>query len=1166
MDKDKSKNLVYHFVNMNQIPTLVLGIGGVGCKIAAAVSDSLSSKDRKYVSVIGIDTNIQDLSQLREKHQMEIIQTSDEMEVSTYLEKHPEYCDWFPDNDFLQQRTMTDGAGQIRTLSRMAFLASVENGRFAPILQEINRIRVVGENEVSSNLTVIVVGSITGGTGAGLFLNIPFYIRNLIKTQSSIRNCIIRGMFVGPDIMETVNPSPTNKAAICVNGYSCLKELNAFYMRPTMGKKIANNLRLEYYDHTDTSANNVPYNYLYIIEKSGKTGTMGEAYIDEIIKYIAHIVFTLMFSPVTKDARSVEDNFILALIGEGGMNRYAGAGMCKLVYPRDTVQEYVTYYVVKELVKNEWLLIDRQYNALAKAAVSRMNADPTAEKPEIKKSYVEIFRKEVLGDHAKLGKLAKEAFVEQPDGEYVSIATEFIAALDRMVDDLLESDEIKAKEEACKIDDQKMKSYSDAEGQINDVWENMRKYGKYAKNLINTKPGGFADDLFPISEDVMEFHKDKQDCIYRFLAKVHPVTARFLIYDIINKLEEKMAELKNDIMGVDLSAYTQEDFDPKVEGNQGPSEALAKIRDNRHPIWRMLGPIGKAVNSEEKTLIKLKRRLHEVCDSHISTTHDFLENSLKYQISQLVLERMTALADNYTVFFNSVADKIEQNNDSISRLESIRFPFGQEGIYCSEAALKKMATEFMSTQSQELSDETKAAIFEKIYHVQSRSFTASSVADTQAAKERRIEEDRRQLESVFNNAVVNTVRTSVIKKGGSIINLSARDAIKKEFELLTDMIPDDPDYKETVSNYVKQRIERAMKVADPMLATEGGQEDTVLTFLAVSPMCAETDKEMNPDTSTTAKFYLSNTSDHTTVIINEEFKDTEITCMRLKYNFTIENLTKYRDDSRNAIMYNERIMSLGVKRTFNLNSEEMIVVVNPHLDTNWSEEGFIPSLQGKKRKQDHLDTLKAFVYGMGLDSFKRIDDDDHPDAKGNPRPTWYAYTNNYTEAHPIQKCGKLIGNGYTDVFDSIVYNRMLKLAILRDAKNATEAMKGYSTTEELFEGILENWFIEDLIHPDESKKPGDMNILDIFLEMRSHMPVEEWNELFTGLLITLWEFCEILFNKNDVIINRAVKMILTEIYKNCYVGKKPQDNLPMSERMLKDQFNTLMNQTYVPGK
>lgn len=1148
-------------MSMNQVPTLVLGIGGIGCKIAAAISDSLSNEDRKYVSVIGIDTNVNDLSKLRDKHQMEIIQTSDDMEVSAYLEAHPEYLEWFPDNNFLRKCTMTDGAGQVRTLSRLAFLASVERGRFTPILQEITRIRKVDGNPHNKNLTVMVVGSITGGTGAGLFLNIPFYIRDLIKSQAGIKRCVIRGMFVGPDILEDVQPSQTNKDAVCVNGYTCLKELNAFYMRPAIGKEIANNLRLEFYNHNDTSVQNVPYNYLYLVEKSGDLGTMGDARIDEVINYIARVVFVLMFSPVTADALSIEDNFILKLIDKGGMNRYAGAGMCRLLYPIKTAQEYVTLSVVRDLVQREWMLIDQEFTALSRAAMAKMVSDSTVKKPELKTSYVEIFEKETLGDHAKLGKFAQEAYIEQDSG-YISRASEFIAALDTMIEELLDSDDVREKEEACKVDDQKMKNFSDAEAQISDVWEGMRKYAQYAKHLIDTKLNGYADDLFPTSKEIMDFHKDKPECIYQYLAKVHPVTARFLIYDIINRLEAKITELKTEIMGVDLSAYTAEDFDLKTEGIQGPAEALGTIRDKRHPIWKMLGPVGQAINGEEKALIKLKRRLREVCDTHISTTHDYIENSLKYLVSQLVLERMITLADNYTIFFNTVAAKIDRNNENITRLENIHFPYGQDGIYCSKNAFRKMATDFLLQQSQDLSDETKVAIFEQIYLVQSRSYTISSTAETKAAKERRMQEDKKKLEAVFNTAVIETIRSNVIEHGTGIVNLTAREALIKEFELTEQMVPDDPGYADEIQKYAQKRIATALKVAAPMLTTEGRHEDTELTFIALSPACAETDAELKPDTTETAKFYLPITTANATVIINSEFDDTELACMRLSYNFTIEDLTKYKAGARNSIAYNDRITNLGVKRVFNYNSDEMIVVVNPHLNSHWHEEGFIPSIHGKQRQKDHIDNLKAFIYAMGFDSFRLIADDDNPDENDKPRPTWYSYIDGFTQFQPVRKCGKLIGNGYSDLFDAILYNRTLKLAILRYAQKAVTKMKGYNTTDELLDNILENRFIEDLIQPVASKDADDINLFDAFMEMRSHMPIDDWYELFDGLLITLWEFCEVLFDKSERHINKAVKIILTEIFKNSAVGMKPESDYSKSETLLKAQYDIILAKKY----
>ena len=163
---------------------------------------------------------------------------------------------------------------------------------------------------------------------------------------------------------------------------------------------------------------------------------------------------------------------------------------------------------------------------------------------------------------------------------------------------------------------------------------------------------------------------------------------------------------------------------------------------------------------------------------------------------------------------------------------------------------------------------------------------------------------------------------------------------------------------------------------------------------------------------------------------------------------------------------------------------------------------------------------------------------------------------------PIRKCGRLIGNGYSDVFDALLYNGKIKMSILHDAKSIAEKMKGYNTTDELFDNILENWFIEDLIQPPAYEDIGDKNIFDIFLEMRSHMPETTWNELFNGLLITLWEFCGILFDNSDVYINKAVAVILTEIYNNCTVGKKNAADLGDRERKLKENYEILLRRRY----
>ena len=149
-------------MGMNKIPTLILGIGGIGCRIAAGISDLLSPEDRQHIGIVGMDTNVNDLSKL-DSHGIRTIKTSDERTVGDYLKMHPEYTSWFPVNRFTVSRGMLNGAGQIRAISRLAALASEESGAFIPIKEEIKRIRTNRGEGNNGNLTVMVVGSITGG-------------------------------------------------------------------------------------------------------------------------------------------------------------------------------------------------------------------------------------------------------------------------------------------------------------------------------------------------------------------------------------------------------------------------------------------------------------------------------------------------------------------------------------------------------------------------------------------------------------------------------------------------------------------------------------------------------------------------------------------------------------------------------------------------------------------------------------------------------------------------------------------------------------------------------------------------------------------------------------------------------------------------------------------
>ena len=112
---------------MHRVPTLIVGIGGIGCRIAANISDLLSDEARERVGIVGMDTNVNDLTAIAARG-VRTIQTSDTRTVGEYLQHNPQHLPWFPLNHFTASKSLLNGAGQIRAVSRL--------GALAPIIQQ----------------------------------------------------------------------------------------------------------------------------------------------------------------------------------------------------------------------------------------------------------------------------------------------------------------------------------------------------------------------------------------------------------------------------------------------------------------------------------------------------------------------------------------------------------------------------------------------------------------------------------------------------------------------------------------------------------------------------------------------------------------------------------------------------------------------------------------------------------------------------------------------------------------------------------------------------------------------------------------------------------------------------------------------------------------------
>ena len=1178
---------------INKVPTLLVGLGGIGCSIADMTASMLDEETKKYVGVVGFDTNAEDLKKVKIK----TVRTSDENLVKHFLKENPEYIKWFPVNKFTVNRDMKNGAGQIRAISRLAGLASERAGRFVVLEEEIKRILKHDVDKASGSINVFVVGSITGGTGAGLFLQIPFYIKRFLKSEMSIENVHVRGMFLSADITKNVQPSLINKDAVMVNAYACMKELNAFYLTQIMDDEDIH-LDLDYYERTDRAEEvkkmkkdmieeqsssdfefdfefddgmdlsaieddakdiasdgaNIPYNAFYLIEGTDNKGGIGNASLDTVKKQVSKMIYTVLFTPVKAEDAGILDNTILQDMEGGGMNRYSSAGLCSLIYPYEVVKEYVTLRWVKDLVKDEWLLIDKNYESELDIAYSNQKSDPSVKIPRMDDTYIRLFKKEISGkEGTRLGHLRGDAFIENPDdfNNPISKASRLLKKIENEVETIICSDDMTVLKDECKINLKLAMNIDSADKEIGRVYDALEDYQRKMNSTVKEHRAQIANDVFPVKESALKMKKDNPLCMYNLLVNVHPVAARFMCYDMIRTLDKKIEGLENGIASTDLMAYEDVDFyGTEKDGIQDASEAVIFIKNKNVPV----------INTAKKPLQLLVNKFQQMTSNQTMLVENYGKDALLLSTYKILRERFAIMAEYYEGFFHNIEQAIKDNEERIERLEKsyVEGGYGELPVYASPDAFRMIYQDFRLKADFALPEDTKKAIFDEIFSIVAGIVENKNKEYTEEQKRRRDESIQKQLTDIFDKGIVDTLKTLVITKGKGVVDINIKQAIEKELVLNEGILnTSDAAFEQKRLAYARQLIDSAMGMAAPMFAAKSREDFTETIYLGINPEAAEfagraADKATTKDRLVPEKTEATDMKP-VSVLMEKEFSPYEIICFKSKHKYLIEDLVKYGKGSDYEKAYEKRIKNLG-KEPAAEGIDAYKTVVNPHLSRFWHEEGFIPPIGIDERNKADKETLKALVYAMGMDLLKKEENEDF-----DGRLLWHLVVG--TRLYPIRKQGALIGNSYVSVYDALKFNRKVKAQILYNAQVMKKNVKGYMDAEELMEKIDETWFIEDLVqsHADED----DENFLDILIKMFSMMDRKKWEVLFDGLSVTLKDYLSYMLEDNDKLVKKAYNQIIKKMMQYSSIGKKREagTDLTHAEKKTEEMVKGLINAT-----
>lgn len=222
--------------------TIIIGIGGTGVRtldhIKGAIEKRLQPTWRNYVAFMGIDTSWTELDNAHYLNKQEgVCITQDGIaqrmqQLGTYPRAVRRFMIDGADGQPVNMVGLGgDGASRTRLFGKITIhdQAAGSMGVDEKIVSKIQSIMATLQplpaqipGNPPSFYDVYVVGSGSGGTGSGGFLEMP----SLIREAMAGYDVHIHGILYLPDTLTTLDPA--NAGALKANGYATLKEFNYF--------------------------------------------------------------------------------------------------------------------------------------------------------------------------------------------------------------------------------------------------------------------------------------------------------------------------------------------------------------------------------------------------------------------------------------------------------------------------------------------------------------------------------------------------------------------------------------------------------------------------------------------------------------------------------------------------------------------------------------------------------------------------------------------------------------------------------------------------------------------------------------------------------------------------------------------------------------------------
>jgi len=309
-------------LNKVTIPTFVIGIGGVGCQVALEIANRFKNSEWEEIpetirirAFDSTDLPLKNKSDLESLNGFRFTPLSDfnADAIVRNLPLYPELQRWWNYN--IAPKYIDSGAGAKRPVGRLIFFHrflqiynALSDDFKKPLDQDLQTSLVQhGLDTVKKSPQVFIVGSLAGGTCAGMFLDMAFLTRNLLEKCGYERGAGIQitGIFGLPSVIEAdaKDGHLAQGQDRRINAYAALTELD--YLLGDLPPEF----KLQYPSPLgDLEPKDQVFNQIYLFTDTKMDGIRFPTQ-EPILKRVSYFIYSLIASGTGKEVRDHLDNF-----------------------------------------------------------------------------------------------------------------------------------------------------------------------------------------------------------------------------------------------------------------------------------------------------------------------------------------------------------------------------------------------------------------------------------------------------------------------------------------------------------------------------------------------------------------------------------------------------------------------------------------------------------------------------------------------------------------------------------------------------------------------------------------------------------------------------------------------------------------------------------------